>query len=144
MGRAPAAGDDGVRRTSRDVARFFERFDLLLTATTARPPVPLGELTVSRGERLQLGLLRALPLKALLMKSVDEMAKGPLAATPNTQLFNMTGQPARSLPLWWNAAGLPVGTQWVAPFGREDLLFRLAAQLEAARPWATRRPPALS
>ncbi|HEX8114959.1 MAG TPA: amidase family protein, partial [Kofleriaceae bacterium] len=63
-------------------------------------------------------------------------------ATPNTQLFNMTGQPAISLPLSWNAAGLPIGTQWVAPFGREDLLLRLASQLEAARPWATRRPRA--
>jgi amidase len=69
------------------------------------------------------------------------MAKGPLAATPNTQLFNMTGQPAISLPLHWNAAGLPIGTQWVARFGREDVLLRLAAQLEHARPWAARRPP---
>ncbi|HVV85299.1 MAG TPA: amidase, partial [Kofleriaceae bacterium] len=130
-----------IRRTARDVGRFFTRFDILLTATAARAPVPLGELGLSRGERFQLGLLRLLPLRALLMKAVGELAHGPLSATPNTQLFNMTGQPAISLPLWWNAAGLPIGTQWVAPFGRDDLLLRLAAQLEAARPWAARRPP---
>jgi amidase len=134
---------DLVRRAARDVGRFFERFDVLLTATAARPPVRLGELAITGGERFQLGVLRALPLRALLMKAVSEMAHGPLAATPNTQLFNMTGQPAISLPLWWNAAGLPIGTQWVARFGREDVLLRLAAQLEEALPWAARRPPIL-
>lgn len=135
------AAVDLIRRTSRQVAEFFTRYDVLLTSTTARPPVKLGELAPTRAETMQLGVLRALPLRALLMKAVDEMARGPLAATPNTQLFNMTGQPAISLPLWWNAAGLPIGTQWVAPYGREDLLIQLASQLEVARPWAARRPP---
>jgi amidase len=55
--------------------------------------------------------------------------------------FNITGQPAISLPMHWNADGLPIGTQLVAPYGREDILLRVAAQLETARPWATRRPP---
>jgi amidase len=54
--------------------------------------------------------------------------------------FNVTGQPALSLPLHWNAAGLPIGVQLVAATSREDLLFRIGAQLEAARPWAGRRP----
>ncbi|MBP6631410.1 MAG: amidase [Kofleriaceae bacterium] len=167
-GRAPRAGDvepatwllyliaralsaaeyvgavDLIRRASRQVAEFFTRHDVLLTATCARPPVPLGEFALTRGQRMQLGALRAAPLHGLLMKAVDEMAHGPLSATPNTQLFNMTGQPAISLPLSWSGAGLPIGTQWVGPYGREDLLLRLAAQLEAARPWATRRPPMLA
>jgi len=132
-----------VRRTSRQVAEFFTRYDVLLTATAARAPVKLGELSPTSSELFQLGILRTFPIRALLMKAVDEMAHGPLSATPNTQLFNMTGQPAMSLPLFWNAAGLPIGTQWVAPFGREDLLFRLASQLEVARPWAARKPPTL-
>jgi amidase len=58
-----------------------------------------------------------------------------------TSPFDLTGQPAISLPLHWNADGLPIGVQLVARYGREDELVRLAAQLEAARPWADRRPP---
>jgi Asp-tRNA(Asn)/Glu-tRNA(Gln) amidotransferase A subunit family amidase len=60
---------------------------------------------------------------------------------PFTPLINATGQPAMSTPLAWNAEGLPIGTHWVARFGDEATLFRLAAQLEVARPWAARRPP---
>ena len=60
---------------------------------------------------------------------------------PFTPLFNATGQPAMSVPLHWNAAGLPIGVQFVANFGSDDLLFRLAGQLERARPWFQRVPP---
>ncbi len=58
-----------------------------------------------------------------------------------TMVCNGTGQPAMSVPLHWNGEGLPVGTQFMARFGEEATLFRLAAQLEAARPWAGRHPP---
>ena len=61
---------------------------------------------------------------------------------PYTTPFNLTGQPAVSLPLHWNDAGLPIGIQFVAPLGDEGRLFRLAGQLEAAQPWAHRRPTA--
>jgi amidase len=63
----------------------------------------------------------------------------PLAAF--TPAFNVTGQPAISLPLYWNTAGLPIGIHLVAAYGREDLLIRLASQLEQAQPWSERRPP---
>jgi Asp-tRNA(Asn)/Glu-tRNA(Gln) amidotransferase A subunit family amidase len=63
------------------------------------------------------------------------------ARTPFTPAFNATGQPAMSLPLHWSADGLPVGVHFVAPYAREDVLIRIAAQLEAAQPWANRRPP---
>ncbi len=79
-----------------------------------------------------------------LRSIVDELAGDALAATPNTQLFNITGQPAISLPLHWNASGLPIGVQFAARFGDEATLLRLASQLEQARPWQDRRPVALS
>jgi amidase len=58
-----------------------------------------------------------------------------------TPAYNVTGQPAISLPLYWNAAGLPIGTQLVAALGGEDLLIRVAAQLEQAQPWKDKHPP---
>lgn len=64
-----------------------------------------------------------------------------LASIGFTSLFNSTGNPAISVPLTWSKAGLPLGVQFAAPFGDEATLFRLAAQLEAAQPWADRRPP---
>jgi len=95
-----------------------EGFDLLLTPTLAEPPPVLGDLThpVTGGERLVPFAVFTIP-------------------------FNVTGQPAMSVPLATSASGLPVGIQLVGAPYREDLLIRVAAQLEQARPWADRRPP---
>ena len=71
---------------------------------------------------------------------MKKLAPEFLALTPNTQLFNQTGQPAVSLPLAQGATGLPIGLQFAAPYGREDLLIQVASQLEAAHPWRERRP----
>jgi amidase len=96
-------------------------FDLLLTPTLAEPPVTLGQFA-NDPDRPMAPLVRAGQL---------------VAFTPQ---FNSSGQPAINLPLVWNAAGLPVGVQLVAAYGREDVLIRIAAQLEQARPWSGRRP----
>ena len=133
------AGADDVC-TARDVAAFFERHDLMLTPTLARPPAKVGELNTSRLEQAQISLLTRMPIGAALDFALDKMGSGKLSYTPNTQLFNQTGQPAMSVPLYWNADGLPIGVQLAARFGDEATLFRVGAQLEGARPWAGRKP----
>src|SRR5947208_9952370 len=107
--------------TRRVAAWWAEVFDLPLTPTLAEPPPPLGEFSARPGDPLR-GFRRALPFVTF------------------TSPFNITGQPAISLPLHWNADGLPIGVQLAAAYGREDVLFRVPAQLEEARPWANRRP----
>ena len=124
----------------RRVAPFFERHDVLLCATAAGAPPPLGSLDPADLERLALGAVRRLPVRALLDRVLDELGSRVLESFPNTAPFNMTGQPAMSVPLFWTEEGLPVGVQAVGRFGDEATLFRLAAQLEEARPWAGRRP----
>jgi amidase len=104
---------------SRRMATWWEDHDILVTPTVAAPPPRIGWFTedpAAEGQRI-------------------------VSFIPYTAQFNMTGQPAVSLPLHWSADGLPVGVQLVAAYGREDLLVRLASQLEQAAPWADRRPP---
>jgi len=102
---------------------FAEKgYDVWLTPTLGLPPPPLGHFDAGR-----LG-------GAVVLERFIEFL-------PFTPLANMTGQPAISLPLYWNAENLPIGTQFAGRFGDETTLFQLAAQLERARPWAQRRPP---
>lgn len=126
FGRAATASDYAhalvsMHRIGRVVARFFCRFDILLTPTMCKPPHRLGTLAMT-------GTDPQVFVQALM---------GTIAFT---SLFNTSGNPAMSVPLHWSANGLPVGVQFVAPFGDEAMLLRLAAQIEAARPWAERRP----
>ena len=119
---------DWLLRATRQVAAWWEPpdgaggFDLLLTPTLAEPPVPFGAFDPQPGNPLA-GFFRA------------------AAFTPFTPPVNVTGQPAISLPLAQTADGLPIGVQLVAAYGREDILLRVAAQLEEAAPWASRVPP---
>jgi len=106
---------------ARRVAQFMQSYDVMLTPTLAEPPLPLGSFD-STPEDPMAGMRRA----------------GLFA--PFTPICNATGQPAMSVPLYWNADGLPIGTHFVGRYGDEATLFRLAGQLEAARPWADRRP----
>jgi Asp-tRNA(Asn)/Glu-tRNA(Gln) amidotransferase A subunit family amidase len=104
-----------IHAQGRRMAAFHENHDLLLSPTLGQPLVPLG----------------------ILGTDTDDMEAYVQALhrfSPFTQLANMTGQPSMSLPLHRTAEGLPVGVMLTAPYGREDLLFRLAAQVVAARP----------
>ena len=111
-----------LQSNARRMARFLEGYDLWLTPTLAAPPPPLGHFDPAPGNPL-MGLARV------------------AAFIPFTPLANGFGLPAMSVPLYWTEKGLPIGSHFLARFGDEAVLFRLAAELEAARPWAARRPP---
>jgi amidase len=128
LGRGRSAADllaaiEGVHAFGRRLASWWEGgFDLLLCATQSAPPPALGEITSTREDPFR-AFQRAAPYGV------------------NTLPFNLSGQPAISLPVHVTAEGLPVGAQLVAPFAREDLLLSVGAQLEAVLAWAARRPP---
>ncbi len=126
LGRSLSAADYAraihtVHRTGRVVARFLETYDVLLTPTMAKPPHPLGVLSLSTTD----------PAAFMAARS---------ASVGFTSLFNSSGHPAMSVPLGMSQSGLPLGVQFAARFGDEATLFRLASQLEAAQPWKDRRP----
>ncbi len=146
IGRKRSSGDlaatlDAIRDAGRIMAGFLADHDVLLSSTTAKPPWPIGDLDIGPSERRLLQLIARAPAGPVLRQVVKQLSTEILEPMPNTPLFNMTGQPAMSVPLHWTADGLPVGVQFAARLGDEAVLFRLAAQLEAARPWWNRRAP---
>jgi len=103
-----------------EMAKFQRNYDVVLNPTLAKPPVPLGLMSLSQ--------------------DVRTWSKEVMEFSPYTALYNMTGQPSVSVPLHWTPDGLPVGVMFSARFGEDATLFRLAAQLEATQPWASRKP----
>lgn len=120
-GVALARARDTFAVIGRTVAEFMRPFDALLSPTQATPPVEIGRLDLSP-------------------ESFETFAREVTRFGPFTALANVTGQPAMSVPLHWTPDGLPVGVMFTGRFGEEELLFSLAAQLEAAAPWRHRRP----
>src|SRR3954467_8448974 len=129
-----------IRATGRAVAAFFGKFDLLLTPTMGAPPLEIGALDPKPADLAVLAALRAVPNATAIRKVLDTLADRAFEFAAFTPIANATGQPAMSVPLYWNAAGLPIGVHFMARYGDEATLFRLAAQLEQARPWARKRP----
>jgi len=129
--------------TTRQVGEFFTKYDVLLTPTLARPPVATGELQPKGIRAVAMKLLGSLNAGRLIdmLSGIDVLARHVFGFMPYTPLFNVTGQPAMSVPLYWNDAGLPIGMQFVGRYGDEATLFRLASQLEKAKPWSDRIPP---
>ena len=130
-----------IHAAARRMAPFFDEYDVFLDSTVAYPPVRIGATGLKAWEKAGLAALRAVPPGRAHVLVLNTLAEATLEHTPNTMLFNQTGQPAMSVPLATSATGLPIGLQFVGRFGDEPTLLRLASQLEAARPWAERRPP---
>jgi Asp-tRNA(Asn)/Glu-tRNA(Gln) amidotransferase A subunit family amidase len=147
LGRATSATEycgalerrhDHIRR----LAEFHSAHDLLLTPTLATPPPKVGAFDIPKPLLVASKALLATRTAGVLshLGIVDRIVEENLAWVPYTQLANLTGRPASSVPLHWTADGLPLGVQFVAAPGGEGVLLSLAAQLEAAHPWAERRP----
>lgn len=151
LGKAACAGDY-VRSHRRwnDFARalgeFHTRHDLFLTPTLACPPVRHEQTVMPAGQQrllsflLRSGALGVLARLGLMEKPLADLSAQNLSYVPFTQLANLTGTPAMSVPLHWTADGLPLGVQFIGPFGSEALLLQLAHQLEGAQPWMQRLP----
>ena len=110
-----------INATTRSVGQFLTRYDAILTPTLGTPPPKLGHLDT-------------------VNLSFDELIKRINEFMTFTPIFNMTGLPAMSVPLYWNGEGLPIGVQFAFPYADEATLFRLAGQLENERPWKNRIP----
>lgn len=109
-------------KVTRQIAHFFETYDILVTPTLATPPPEVGYISTD-------------------MDDIPELMGRLFPFMPFTAIFNTTGQPAMSVPLHWSADGLPVGVQFAGRYADEAMLLRLAGQLEKARPWIDKRPP---
>jgi amidase len=130
----------------RVMASFLTIHDLFLTPTMACPPPRIGELAPKAAELAAMKVVNALGLGSLLMATgiIDKLSTENLSKTPFTQLANLTGLPAMSVPLHWTREGLPCGVQFIGRFGDEGTLFSLAAQLEKVSPWFDKRPSAVT
>ena len=122
---------------TRKLARFHETHDLFLTPTLAQPPLAVGALDSPMAlQRASRTLARTRSGKLLAASGVlDQIISDNLSWVPYTQLANLTGRPAISVPLHWTEAGVPLGVQLVGRLGADGLLLQVAAQLEEARPW---------
>ena len=114
------AARSAFEQAGRTLDLFFGQYDLILSPVTAAPAPLLGAMSLDQ--------------------PYEDFVKVAMTASPFTALFNMSGHPAMSVPLHWNAAGMPVGAHFAGPFGGEARLLALAAQLEQAAPWKDRRP----
>jgi amidase/6-aminohexanoate-cyclic-dimer hydrolase len=106
----------------RTLASFMQDYDIILEPTVTQPPLKIGVLNMDRPD-------------------LGELFRDLIGFVPFTGIYNLTGQPSANIPLHWNAAGLPIGTMFTARFGDEATIFRLAAQLEQARPWKDKYAP---
>lgn len=148
VGESITAGEyaEAVRiqqRLANQVARFVSKYDAWLTPTLGEPPPEIGALYAQGAEAAAEEVIARLQLGGLARKSgaLEKFADRIYAFMPFTMLANGAGLPSMNVPLWWNDGNVPVGVMLTGRFADEAMLFRLAAQLEEARPWGLRKPP---
>jgi amidase len=125
---------------TRKMAEFFEEYDVIMTPTMPGPPPKIGELKPDFIEQSMLELLTHVPFSPLLHKVLEHAANRNFAIYPFTPIFNISGQPAISVPLYWDSMGLPIGIQFASRVGDEEILLQLGRQLEIALPWGDKKP----
>jgi len=149
LGRSYSAGAMAharrhLERSARAVGRWFAThdFDVLVTPTLTTPPFTIGALQPPAHELAAMQVLGRVHAGGVmrLAGALDKAAKRVFDWIACPPVFNVTGQPAMSVPLAWSASGLPIGIHFAGRFGDEATLYRLAGQLETARPWFNRRP----
>jgi amidase len=128
---------------TRRMGEVFTKYDIVLTPTVAQPPMKIGAFQMTWFENLGAHLLDRFDTRNALKKAVMKNMAKVFATMPYTALFNITGQPAMSVPLFWNRQNLPIGSQFVGRFADDATLFQLAHQLEQAQPWQQKLPPIL-
>lgn len=123
-----------------ELAKFFEEYDVILTPTVPFPAPKLGEYKPDTKEQIGIKLLRYLPYGKTLRQFLMQAAEKKFAFTAFTALFNIGGNPAMSVPLYWDKNDMPIGIQFAAKVGDDLTLLQLAQQLEDALPWIEKRP----
>ena len=150
IGEAVSAGEytkhlNFIHQQTRKVASFFEKVDVLVTPTAAMPPVKIGAFALSASGSISDSSVAKNEVSFLDRQSTRLLSdKKPFVRPPTPCCLNQTGQPALTVPLYWNSDKLPIGTQLVAAAGQELRLLQLARQLEQLHPWSDRRPSLVS
>jgi Asp-tRNA(Asn)/Glu-tRNA(Gln) amidotransferase A subunit family amidase len=130
------------RNHVRRLSAFHETYDLLLTPTLAKPPLKVGQLTTPKALQTAARVLHKVHGGRIMRATgmIDQLVDENLGWVPYTQLANITGRPAISVPTYRTAAGLPLGIQLSGQLGDDGLLLQVAAQLEQTKPWAEHWP----
>lgn len=144
LGRTFNAGDFAQAKKewneiAQRMVKFHQKYDLLLTPTLANRPIKIGALQNSSAEQALLKFVNAFNLGFMVKASIGQLADKAFGYIPWTPFANMTGQPSMSIPTLWTEENLPVGTMFTAMQGREDVLLRLASQLEEVLKWGSRK-----
>ena len=150
MGRA-ISGEElvssqwSLQKICRDYAEWANGFDVVVSAALGSPPIAIGALKPDFGQRTLLTLANTLPLGNVAKQRdfILSNARDIFDYTAYTMPSNAAGLPSMSVPLDWNADGLPIGTLFTGRYGDEVTLFRIARQLELAYPWADKRASAI-